>query len=68
MQKKIGKETEMDRKKLVGDTNVVSRHIIKFIKSQDKYKALVSNAKDKEHTAQPNTRSGAAFGRRRRTQ
>ena len=48
MHKKIAKETEKDRSKRAGNTDAVHKHIVKFNKRQDKYKALVDKAKDKE--------------------
>ena len=48
MQKKIMKETEKNRKKRTGNANAVRKHIVKFDKRQDKYEALVSEAKDEE--------------------
>ena len=48
MQKKITKETENDRKKRVGHTDAVRKHVVKFNTRQDTYKALVSKTKDKE--------------------
>ena len=62
-QKRIAKEKEKERKKRAGNANTVRKRIIKFDKRQAKYKALVSNAREKKNTARLNSRSGAAFGR-----